>query len=55
MRKEREKRERKEKKDRKYKKGRRKKERKEMSCLTSGSTTKPQSSRQYGSGTKTEI
>ena len=24
-------------------------------CLTSGSTTKPQSSRQYGSGTKTEI
>ena len=24
-------------------------------CLTSGSTTKPQSSRQYGTGTKTEI
>ena len=27
----------------------------EITCLTSGSTTKPQSSRQYGSGTKTEI
>ena len=27
----------------------------ESTCLTSGSTTKPQSSRQYGSGTKTEI
>ena len=27
----------------------------EATCLTSGSTTKPQSSRQYGSGTKTEI
>ena len=27
----------------------------ESSCLTSGSTTKPQSSRQYGTGTKTEI
>ena len=25
------------------------------SCLTSGSTAKPQSSRQYGAGTKTEI
>ena len=24
-------------------------------CLTSGSTTKPQSLRQYGTGTKTEI
>ena len=24
-------------------------------CLTSGSTTKPQSSREYGTGTKTEI
>ena len=24
-------------------------------CLASGSTTKPQSSRQYGTGTKTEI
>jgi len=24
-------------------------------CLTSGSTTKPQPSRQYGTGTKTEI
>ena len=28
---------------------------KESNCLTSGSTTKPQSSRQYGTGTKTEI
>ena len=27
----------------------------ELTCLTSGSTTKPQSSRQYGTGTKTEI
>ena len=27
----------------------------ESACLTSGSTTKPQSSRQYGTGTKTEI
>ena len=27
----------------------------EINCLTSGSTTKPQSSRQYGTGTKTEI
>ena len=27
----------------------------ESTCLTSGSTTKPQSSRQYGPGTKTEI
>ena len=26
----------------------------ESSCLTSGSTTKPQSSRQYGTGRKTE-
>ena len=26
-----------------------------INCLTSGSTTKPQSSRQYGTGTKTEI
>ena len=26
----------------------------ESSCLTSGATTKPQSSRQYGTGTKTE-
>ena len=26
----------------------------ESTCLTSGSTTKPQSSRQYGNGTKTE-
>ena len=25
----------------------------ESTCLTSGSTTKPQSSRQYGTGTKT--
>ena len=27
----------------------------ESTCLTSSSTTKPQSSRQYGTGTKTEI
>ena len=27
----------------------------ESTCLTAGSTTKPQSSRQYGTGTKTEI
>ena len=27
----------------------------ESTCLTSGSTTKPQSSRQYGAGTKTNI
>ena len=27
----------------------------ESTCLTSGCTTKPQSSRQYGTGTKTEI
>ena len=27
----------------------------ELTCLTSGSTTKPQSSRQYGTGTKTNI
>ena len=27
----------------------------ESTCLTSGSTTKPQSSRQCGTGTKTEI
>ena len=27
----------------------------ESTSLTSGSTTKPQSSRQYGTGTKTEI
>ena len=27
----------------------------ESTCLTSGSTTKPQSPRQYGTGTKTEI
>ena len=26
----------------------------ESTCLTSGSTTKPQSSRQYGTGTKTD-
>ena len=31
------------------------KELEESTCLTSGSTTKPQSSRQYGTGTKTEI
>ena len=34
---------------------RRKMEPEESTCLTSGSTTKPQSSRQYGTGTKTEI
>ena len=43
----------------KYKKPRIAKERRmeleESTCLTSGSTTKPQSSRQYGTGTKTEI
>ena len=33
----------------------RKKNGTEWNCLTSGSTTKPQSSRQYGTGTKTEI
>ena len=27
----------------------------ESTCLTSGSTTKPQSSREYGTDTKTEI
>ena len=27
----------------------------ESTCLTSDSTTKPQSSRQYGTGTKTDI
>jgi len=27
----------------------------ELTCLTSGSTKKPQLSRQYGTGTKTEI
>ena len=27
----------------------------ELTCLISGSTTKPQSSRQYGTGTKTEM
>ena len=27
----------------------------ESICLTSGSTTKPQSSRQYGTGTKTDL
>ena len=27
----------------------------ESTCLTSGSTTKPQSTREYGTGTKTEI
>ena len=32
----------------------RKMELEESTCLTSGSTTKPQSSRQYGSGTKTD-
>ena len=32
-----------------------KKELEESTYLTSGSTTKPQSSRQYGTGTKTEI
>ena len=30
-------------------------EMKESTCLTSGSTPKPQSLRQYGTGTKTEI
>ena len=30
-------------------------EKEEWNCLTSGSTTKLQSSRQYGTGTKTEI
>ena len=34
---------------------RKKMELEESSCLTSGSTTKPQSSRQYGTGTKTDI
>ena len=34
---------------------RKKKELEESTYLTSGSTTKPQSSRQYGTGTKTEI
>ena len=34
---------------------RKKMELEESTCLTSGSTTKPQSSRQYGTGTKTEI
>ena len=34
---------------------RKKNELEESTCLTSGSTTKPQSSRQYGTGTKTEI
>ena len=33
----------------------RKMELEESTCLTSGSTTKPQSSKQYGTGTKTEI
>ena len=32
-----------------------KEELEESTCLTSGCTTKPQSSRQYGTGTKTEI
>ena len=32
-----------------------KEELEESTCLTSGSTTKPQSLRQYGTGTKTEI
>ena len=32
-----------------------KRELEESTCLTSGSTTKPQSSRQYGTGTKTDI
>ena len=32
-----------------------KEELEETTCLTSGSTTKRQSSRQYGTGTKTEI
>ena len=34
---------------------RKKNELEESTCLTAGSTTKPQSSRQYGTGTKTEI
>ena len=34
---------------------RKKNELEESTCLTSGSTTKPQSSRQYGTGTNTEI
>ena len=34
---------------------RRRMEMEESTCLTSGSTTKPQSSREYGTGTKTEI
>ena len=34
---------------------RKKMEMKESTCLTSDSTTKPPSSRQYGTGTKTEI
>ena len=34
---------------------RRRMELEESTCLTSGSTTKPQSSRQYATGTKTEI
>ena len=34
---------------------RKKNEPEESTCLTSGYTTKPQSSRQYGTGTKTEI
>ena len=34
---------------------RNKNEPEESTCLTSGSNTKPQSSRQYGTGTKTEI
>ena len=32
-----------------------KEELEESACLTSGSTTKPQSLREYGTGTKTEI
>ena len=35
--------------------GERRMELDESTCLTSGYTTKPQSSRQYGTGTKTEI
>ena len=34
---------------------RKKNELEESACLTSGSTTKPHSSRQYGTDTKTEI
>ena len=34
---------------------RKKMELEESTCLTSGSTTKPQSSKQYGTGTKTDI